>query len=363
MRRRSHRPGPGRLRSWGVASSAVAGTRKQCAVAVFVIAAVAAGSSPAVAQRTVALDRILREWDAKLEKMELHLQSAMRRNDVDMWIIMSREFNLDPMLDLFGAYGVSGWYGHRNAYIFRDPGGEAPLERVLIGTHQSGRMREFFPRIVPYGEEGLEPHLRAYVNEVDPRRIAVNRSRTVAMADGLTAEMLAYLEHSIGPRYAVRLVSSQDLIFDYVSHRTAAELAIETEASWRTWHILRRAFSNEVIRPGSTRLMDIYGWIVQEWQSQDLEFNFPPGITIYRRGIEGGIDDTDNPVVEPGDLLHVDFGVRLMGLVTDQQHLAYVLSVDETAPPAGLQELFRQSVVVAEIYADELTPGEPGYRV
>ncbi len=332
-------------------------------VAAVLLTSVVAAGSPTLTQQTEALDRILREWDTKLEKMELHLQKAMRRNDIDMWLIMSREFNLDPMLDLFGAYGVSGWYGHRNAYIFRDPGGDAPLERVLIGTHQSGRMREFFPRIVPYGEEGLEPHLRAYVAGVDPQRIAVNRSRTVAMADGLTAEMLSYLERSIGSPYVSRLVSSQNLIFDYISHRTPAELAIETEASWRTWHILRRAFSNEVIVPGTTRLMDVYGWIVQEWQRQDLEFNFPPGITIYRHGVESGIDDTDNPVIEPGDLLHVDFGVRLMGLVTDQQHLAYVLRSQETAPPAGLQELFRQSVVVAEIYADELTPGRLGHRV
>ena len=109
--------------------------------------------------------------------------------------------------------------------------------------------------------------------------------------------------------------------------------------------------------------MDVYGFILQEWQNQDLEFNFPPGITIFRKGVDGGIDDTDNPVIQPGDLLHVDFGVRLMGLVTDQQHVAYVLKADETEPPAGLQELFRQSVVVADIYADETRPGAIGTDV
>ena len=180
------------------------------------------------------------------------------------------------------------------------------------------------------------------------------------MADGITVEMLAFLEDSIGPVYSSRLISAQNLIFDYISHRTPAELEIETEASQRTWYILRRAFSNEVITPGKTRLMDIYGFILQEWQSQDLAFNFAPGVTIYRRGIQGGIDDTDNPVVEPGDLLHVDFGVRLMGLVTDQQHVAYVLYPDETEPPAGLQALFKQSVITGNIYAEELKAGQVG---
>ena len=72
------------------------------------------------------------------------------------------------------------------------------------------------------------------------------------MADGITVEMLAFLEDSIGPVYSSRLISAQNLIFDYISHRTPAELEIETEASQRTWYILRRAFSNEVITPGKT---------------------------------------------------------------------------------------------------------------
>ena len=329
----------------------------------FITGSFTVGQSTGAQWNTPALQRLMHEWDVKLEKMELHLQPAMRRAGVDMWIIMSREFNVDPMLQMFGDYGISGWYGHRNAYIFFDPGDNLPLERTLLGTHQSGRMRDFFPTIISYGEEGLKPHLAEFINNRDPQRIAINRSRTVAMADGITVELLAFLEEAIGPVYSSRLISAQDLIFDYISHRTPAELEIETEASQRTWYILRRAFSNEVITPGKTRLMDIYGFILQEWQSQDLEFNFAPGVTIYRRGIQGGIDDTDNPVVEPGDLLHVDFGVRLMGLVTDQQHVAYVLYPDETEPPAGLQALFKQSVITGNIYAEELKAGQVGTAV
>ena len=217
-----------------------------------------------------ALERTLREAAVKAEKMRMHLQPAMRRTGIDMWIIMSREFHPDPMLDLFGGYGISGWYGHRNAYVFYDPGGDEPLESVIFGTHQSDHMLRFFDRIEGYSEEGLKPHLREYVHFVDPDRIAINRSRTVSMADGITAEMLNYLEDAVGETYASRLESSETLIFDYVGIRTEAELEIETEASWRTWNILRRAFSNEVITPGQTSLMEVWGWIVDEWKSQHL---------------------------------------------------------------------------------------------
>lgn len=313
--------------------------------------------------RSVSLARERREWAVKQDKMESSLRSAMRRHEIDMWIILSREFNPDPLLDLFGGLGISGWYGHRNAYIFRDPGGDEPLERIIFGTHQSGQMRAFFPEIVSYGEEGLEPHLSQYVRKWQPERIAINRSSTVAMADGLSAELLDYLREAIGNELSTRLVSSEALVFDYVGRRTPAELQIEAEASWRTWNILKRAFSNEVITPGETRLMDVWGWITDEWKSQLLEPNFPPSLTIYRRGVPDGIPDSENPVILPGDLVHVDFGVRLMGLVTDQQHVAYVLKPGETAPPPGLQQAFAQSVRAAAIFVEELVPGRRGVEV
>ena len=321
------------------------------------------GANPSASHSESALDRALHEAAVKAEKMHLYLQPAMRRNGIDMWIIMSREFHPDPMLDLFGGYGISGWYGHRNAYVFYDADGDEPLESIIFGTHQSDNMLRFFDRIESYGEEGLKPHLREYIQFVDPERIAINRSRTVAMADGITAEMLAYLEDAIGEPYVSRLESSEALIFDYVGIRTDAELEIETDASWRTWNILKRAFSNEVITPGQTSLLDVWGWIVDEWKSQHLEFNFPPGLSIRRQGETEALSTAANPVILPGDIIHVDFGVRLMGLVTDQQHLAYVLRPGETAAPEGLQAAFRQSAQVAEIYAEELKPGTIGTDV
>jgi hypothetical protein len=367
------RSNDGKLLRMPATGASEASGRRSAAAAValiFICAAVAApaqegaeaAASGAPFQRG-ALEQELHEWAVKKEKMNLHLQEAMRRQSIDMWVILSREFNPDPVLDLFGGHGVTGWYGHRNAYIFRDPGGEEPLEKVIFGTHQSGYMREFFDEIVTYEREGLAPHLREYIRKADPRHIAINRSRTVAMADGLSAELEGYLKEAIGNELSLRLVSSEALLFEYVGRRTEAELDIEKEASWRTWNMLRRALSNEVIVPGQTRLMDVWGWIVDERKSQRLDFNFPPSLTVYRQGEDEGLEGYANPVILPGDLIHVDFGLRLMGLVTDQQHLAYVLREDEMAPPAGLQMAFDLSSRVAEIYTDELQPGRIGVEV
>ncbi|MCS5704069.1 MAG: hypothetical protein NZ847_15860, partial [Acidobacteria bacterium] len=74
----------------------------------FITGSFTVGQSTGAQWNTPALQRLMHEWDVKLEKMELHLQPAMRRAGVDMWIIMSREFNVDPMLQMFGDYGISG---------------------------------------------------------------------------------------------------------------------------------------------------------------------------------------------------------------------------------------------------------------
>jgi Xaa-Pro aminopeptidase len=322
-------------------------------------------SAPAVtkAQARQSRERHEREWEVKARKMEERLLPTMRQHRVDMWIVMSRENHPDPILDLFGGYGVSGWYGHRNAYIFYDPGPTEPLETTVLGTHLSDHLSRFYVNIVGYGEEGLAPLLRRHVEERDPQTIAINESRTISMADGLSSSLKAYLVDAIGERYADRLVSSEPLAIDYISYRTREEIEIEREASHITYNILRRAFSNEVVTPGTTTLMDVHWWIVDEWKAQDLELNFPPHLELQRRGHEQSIDDADNPVIRPGDLLHVDFGIRLMGLVTDQQKMAYVLHPGEVEAPQQMQLAFTQSRRLGEIVCEELKPGVAGYVV
>jgi hypothetical protein len=108
--------------------------------------------------------------------------------------------------------------------------------------------------------------------------------------------------------------------------------------------------------------MDVHWWIVDEWRRQGLDFNFPPGLSILRQG-SGGLDDADDPVIEPGDIIHVDFGVRQSGIVTDQQKLAYVLRPGEMEPPEGLRQVFARSARVADMIATSLVPGRLGHQV
>jgi len=307
------------------------------------------------------------EWVLKADKMRQQLIPTMRAHGVNLWIIMSRENAVDPALELFGGSGITGWYGHRNAYLFYDRGGDpgTALETTVYGTHLSGHLRRFYDTVQSYGEPGLKPLLQKYVEERKPGRIAINQSRTISMADGLTAELKSYLIDAIGPTYAARTVSSEPLLVDYVSIHTPEEDVVQERAAKATYEILQRAFSNEVITPGTTTLMDVHYWITAERKRQNFEFNFNASLDLQRfaEGKVISLDDSDDPIIERGDVLHVDFGVRLAGIVTDQQKMAYVLRPGETEAPTGLIKAFADSQRAAEIHAAELVPGRTGIDI
>jgi Xaa-Pro aminopeptidase len=99
--------------------------------------------------------------------------------------------------------------------------------------------------------------------------------------------------------------------------------------------IIREAFSNKVITPGTTTSQDVVWWMRQRVAELGLESWFQPSITIWRKG---GTLSTMQGVIEPGDMLHTDFGIVYMGFSTDTQHNAYVLRPGETDAPQGLKD-------------------------
>jgi Xaa-Pro aminopeptidase len=62
-------------------------------------------------------------------------------------------------------------------------------------------------------------------------------------------------------------------------------------------------------------------------------------------------------VIEPGDVLHLDFGVTCMGLNTDWQKEAYVLLPGETDAPAGLKHALVNTNTLQESLMTHSRPG------
>ena len=109
------------------------------------------------------------------EKFDLVLPEVMRENGVDMWITVNREGFDDPLTEDFGK-GYVGGYGY---YIFTDRG-DGRIERAVLGVDTA-----LVEDNGAYDIFGGPDELKAFVEERDPRTIALNYALNIGAADGL----------------------------------------------------------------------------------------------------------------------------------------------------------------------------------
>lgn len=301
--------------------------------------------------------------ELNLARVDQLLLPAMRAAEIDCWIIMSREFNKDFVLEYVEDNMENTPGGHRNAYIFFDDGSET-VRKILLGTHLP-RGSRLWETMTSYhrgsGDQGpsLAPILRETMQELDPRRIGINESRTNPMADGLTVEMKKFLVEAIGPRYARRLVSAEPLIVEFLDTRMPEEMTYFREAAELSkrihWGVL------DMITPGETTLGDMRWWIYETLAELDIDTWYFHGLRIHREGSERL--NADSTVVLPGDVINNDIGVVYMGFHTDYKGTGYVLKPGETEAPAGVQQAFENALRVQDAVFEVARAGIPGHEV
>lgn len=280
------------------------------------------------------------------DKFDLILPEVMRENNIDMWIIMNREGCFDPLYIDMGK----GYVGSTGYYVFFDDG-SGRIERAALGIGgyllEEGGAYDYF---------GSELELKEYVENRDPQRIGLNISRNIGGADGLSHSGYEELQEVLGAKYAERFVSAEKLVSDFRSRRVASEIAAFGEACELSYTIAERALSNEVITPGITTLEDVAWWIREQQFKNNVETSFGMP-SVYITGPRGIIATSTDKIIEPGDVIMLDYGVGLMNMYTDMKRIAYVLREGETAVPPGIQNAFDQGVEVRNIIKQTIKPG------
>ena len=309
----------------------------------------ALGLLPAVAPE-LAAQGARRRWERlcqiRQEKFDRILPAAMRDNGIDMWIVAQRENHFDPLYDILGRGYTSG-IGY---YVFTDRGGDR-IERVALGI--SGGMLE---DCGAYDRVDGDADLRAFVAERAPRKIGIDVAEEIGMADGLTHSLYLHLRKTLGDPWTGRLVPAERLVSDFLSGHTAGEVVAFAEAGDRARTLAERALSNEVVVPGRTTLRDVAWWMWDQLLADGLESSFDMP-SVYVTG-PAGIEATSNErIIQPGDLLTIDWGVGYLNQYTDVKRMAYVLRPGETAAPAGIQHAFDQALRVRDVIQRTIRPG------
>ena len=289
-------------------------------------------------------------------RVDILLPQALAAHNVDAWLVVSREYLRDPIAaDLGGGQVVA-----RAAFIFaRTAAGFRKI--AIVASYDTTPIEEsgIYDRVIAYRGEGIKPHLKKVLEELDPKRIGVNISRDVPIGDGLTVGMRNYLEETLGPAFAARFISAQPVVVSFRGRRLPEEVALLREAAVYTDKIIREALTEKVITAGKTTENDVANYLRRRTE----EFGATvPFISVVVGPTRGHADPSER-VIQPGDLVRIDFGITHRGYSTDVQRTAYVLRADEAAPPAEIQKMWDTCRAATDAAIAAMRPGVTGLHI
>ncbi len=325
-------------------------------------------AGPAMADPTILP---MRERAGVIDRwLELRVQTVlpelMRRTGIDMWIIISREYNEDPVIrTMLPATWQSA--RRRTILMIHDPGGEAPLETLAIARYDVGKT---FKKAWDKEQHGDQwQRLADLVEERAPERIGINVSDTFALADGMTHTEYRLLHEALSPRMRERVTSAELLAIGWLETRTPEEMIVYQHICRIAHEILAEGLSEAVIQPGVTTTNDVAWWYRDRIRELKLTAWFHPSVSVQRA--EAAVLDMkqaiaarhDDEVIVPGDLLHVDFGITYLRLNTDTQQHAYVLKPGETEVPEELERAFQRGNRLQDILTGHFVAGSTGNEI
>jgi Xaa-Pro aminopeptidase len=303
-------------------------------------------------ERARVMNEIL-EW-----RLDNIVPKLMRREGIDMWIIICREYNEDPVY--LSMVPEPTMAARRTSILLFHDQGEKGVERLTGSFYGMGN---WYRSIYTDQTKDQIVNLADYIKEHKPQKIGINESETWAFGDGLSASFKGLLVKALGPEYSKRLVSAENLCVGWLETRSPRELSIHRHICGIAHDIIAEFFSNRVIVPDITTTEEVSWWIRQKYTDLGFEAWFQPSVSIQRSEKEAAKYPDKNTVIRRGDLLHCDIGIVYLGLCTDTQENAYVCKIGEVDAPEGLKEALRRGNRLQDIVMAEHRAGRTGNEV
>ncbi|QCX00177.1 aminopeptidase P family protein [Aggregatimonas sangjinii] len=311
-------------------------------------------------ERARVVDEILQE------RFNTLLPELMDTAEIDMWIVISREYNEDPVLRTMLP---STWLNarRRTILLFCRNKAKNTIEKLAVARYNVGE------NIESAWDKEKEPdqwkRLVQLITERNPEKIGLNFSKDFNIADGLDKTDYEEFMQNLPKKLQSKVVSAEQLAVRWIETRTEREMIIYDQLVDITHDIIAEAFSEKVITPGITTTTEVEWWMRQKVTDLGLETWFHPTVDVQRTSEElvshlySFSGRPDDMVIVPGDLLHCDFGITYLRLNTDCQELAYVLRPEEESAPDYLIQGLRDGNRVQDFLTQNMVAGRTGNEI
>ena len=296
-------------------------------------------------------------WTA--ERLETIVPELLDREGFDMWILVAREYNEDPVVSTMLP---ATWLSARRRTMLLLTRTDDGLERLAVSRYAVGDL--FEAAWDPEQQPDQWARLAELVAERDPQQIGIDVSSAWAHADGLSHHEHEALVEALTPDYVDRLASAERLAVGWLETRTPDEVTAYEHLCRIAHDLIAEGLSTRVIQPGVTTTDDVSWWFRERIAERRLTTWFHPDVSLQRGATPGhdgsfAAEDADT-VILPGDLLHVDIGIRYLGLNTDTQQHAYVLLPGQTDAPGSLKRGLAAGNRLQDLLAAQFIAGRTG---
>lgn len=320
------------------------------------------GSSQVLSEREQSrvVDEILQE------RFNTVLPMLMNRTGIDMWVIISREYNEDPVLRTMLP---STWLSARRTtmLVFFNDSKTKQIEKLAIARYNVGESIKASWDMKKFPDQW--DALLDIIKTRNPKKIAINTSKHFGHADGLDHTHYSMLMEKLGKELVGRVVSAEPLAVGWMETRTEREMQIYNQLVRISHEIIQEGFSDKVVTPGITTTDDLVWWFRQKVTNLGLTTWFHPSVSIQRSDslsfdhLRSFSDRPKDDIVRPGDLLHVDFGITYLRLNTDVQQHAYVLLPSETDAPSSIKKALANANRLQDILTSNYKTGRTGNEI
>ena len=344
--------------------------KKRIALVIFVLGAQIVILAQAKAEDSIKIlsekERAQVRDDILQERFNVLLPKLMDNAELDMWLIISREYNEDPVMKTMLP---AKWLNARRRTImvfYRDKESDT-IEKLAIARYAIG------DNIESAWDKEKQPDqwkaLSDLIASKNPDNIGINVSKHFNIADGLVVTDYQELNQALPDSLSKKLVSAEKLAISWIETRTEKEMELYSDLVQITHDIIDEAFSIKVIEPGVTTTDDIVWWMRQKVTDLGLETWFHPTVDVQRseEALKSHIysfsKGEKEKVILPGDLLHCDFGITYLSLNTDCQQHAYVPKEGETDVPEFLATAFTKGNRVQDIFTGNFEQDKTGNEI